>query len=100
MKHMLVRYKTKPDKAKENQRRIEAVFDALRTVRPEGLRYLTLKQVDNTFLHFVVTDEEGNNPLLQLEAFRRFQAGIKERLEESVEFNEVMLIGDYRVLSD
>jgi hypothetical protein len=100
MKRALIRYRTKPDKAKENQRLIEAVFDSLRTERPDGLRYLALKQADNTFLHFVVTDEEGNNPLLQLEAFRRFQTGIKNRLEESVEFNEVTLIGDYRVLSD
>jgi hypothetical protein len=100
MKRVLVRYKTKPDEAKENQRLIEAVFDALGSERPQGLRYFALKQADNTFLHFATTDDEGNNPLLQLEAFKRFQTGIKQRLEEPVEFNEVTIVGDYRALSD
>ena len=43
MRRMLIRYKTKPDLAQENQRLIENVFQELQARKPDGLRYMVLK---------------------------------------------------------
>jgi len=40
MKRTLIRYKTKPDLAQENQRLIESVFAELEAKSPDGVRYL------------------------------------------------------------
>ena len=83
MKRTLVRYKTRPDRAEENARLIEQVFQELQTKAPEGVRYLALKLDDGTFVHFVMVEtDDGANPIPALEAFRSFQSGIKERCIE------------------
>src|SRR3989442_1255096 len=56
MKRTLVRYKTKPDRAQENQRLIESVFAELEAKSPDGIRYLVLRLDDGTFVHFVAVD--------------------------------------------
>jgi RNA polymerase sigma-70 factor, ECF subfamily len=38
MKHMIVRYQTKPEATAENQRLIENVFTELRAAAPDGIR--------------------------------------------------------------
>src|SRR5258708_35960518 len=52
MKRTVVRYKTKPEKAEENARLIEKVFQELRAKAPNGVRYLALKLADGSFIHF------------------------------------------------
>jgi hypothetical protein len=37
----LLRYKTKPQHAAENERLVHAVFDEIHRARPEGIRYST-----------------------------------------------------------
>src|SRR4029450_13937049 len=46
MRPTLVRYRTHPDRAEENQHLIEKVFQELRAGSPDGLRYLALKLDD------------------------------------------------------
>ena len=53
MKRTLVRYRTKPEQAQENERLIGKVFQELQAKSPEGVRYLALKLDDGTFVHFV-----------------------------------------------
>ena len=38
----VIRYKTKPERADENERLVRAVFAELATNEPEGLHYATL----------------------------------------------------------
>ena len=97
MKQTLVRYRTKPEKAQENQRLIEKVFEELHTKSPKGLRYLALRLGDGTFVHFVSV-EEGAPSVTTLEAFRTFQDGIKERCAEPPQAGEVTIVGNYRML--
>lgn len=99
MKRILVRYKTKPEKAQENERLIEAVFQELRAKSPEGVRYLALKLGDGTFVHFASV-EGGANPLSALEAFRSFQQDIKERCIEPPQAGDVTIVGNYRMLAE
>jgi len=99
VKRTLVRYKTKPEKAQENERLIEQVFQELRAKSPEGVRYLALKLDDGSFVHFVETDD-GANPIPALEAFRSFQSGIKERCVEPPQAGDATVVGNYRMLSE
>ena len=97
MKHILVRYTTKPEQADTNQRLIEAVFRELRTKQLDGVRYLALRLGDGTFVHFATADD-GSGGLTSLDAFRDFQAGIKERCIDPPQPGEATIIGDYRML--
>ena len=53
MKRTLVRYRTKPEQAEENEHLIGKVFQELQAKSPDSVRYLALRLDDGTFLHFV-----------------------------------------------
>ena len=97
MTKRLIRYKATPDRADENQRLIEAVFQELRERRPEGVRYMVLRMADDSFAHFVEV-EGGANPLQALESFRKFSSTTAERTLEPPIASEARVIGDYRML--
>ena len=99
MKRILVRYKTVPERAAENERLIEAVFQELRAKAPAGVRYLALRLGDGSFVHFVMS-EDGASPLSGLDAFRAFQAGIKERCAELPQASDATIVGNYRMLGE
>ena len=99
MKRTLVRYKTKPEQADENARLIQNVFRELKAKAPAGVRYAVLRLGDGTFVHIAET-EDGAPPIPSLDAFRAFQAGIKERCLEPPQPNEAMVVGNYRMLPD
>jgi hypothetical protein len=97
MRRILVRYKSKPERADENERMIRAVFAELAAKSPEGTRYLVLRLGDGTFVHFVES-EEGAAPLPALEAFKAFQSGIKERCAEPPQSSEATIVGNYGMI--
>jgi radical SAM superfamily enzyme with C-terminal helix-hairpin-helix motif len=97
MKRTLVRYKTRPESAEENQRLIEAVFQELRTSAPAGVRYVALRLGDGTFVHLVETEDEAS-PIPTLAAFRSFQSGIKGRCAEPPQSADAIVVGNYRML--
>ncbi len=77
----VVRYRPRPDRADENQKLVEEVFAELGEHRPEGLRYMTFRLDDGTFVHVADVGADAN-PLFESEAFARFQQGIVERCAE------------------
>ena len=99
---VLVRYKTKPDHATENERFITKVFDALAHERPSGLRYGSFTSGDGlSFVHLAMTDTpDGSNPLTQFEAFKAFAAGVKDRCDEAPVVTELREIGSYRLFGE
>ena len=99
MKQTLIRYKTRPDAADENQRLIEGVFAELQAKSPEGVRYMALRLADGSFLHFVETGD-GDSPLPALDAFRAFQSGIRARCIEPPQPSEATIVGNYRMLGE
>jgi hypothetical protein len=99
MKRTLIRYKTKPDAAEQNAGLIANVFEELKAKAPNGVRYLSLRLDDDTFVHFVEA-EEGSTPLPSLEAFKAFQSGIRERCVEPPQAGSVTIVGNYRMLSE
>ena len=99
MKQTLIRYKTKPDMTEKNAELISAVFAELKAAHPEGIRYLTLRLEDDTFIHFVETaTDEGASGLTKLAAFQAFQSGVRERCAEPPLVRAVAIVGNYRML--
>jgi len=97
MPHVMVKYRVHPDRAAENEELVRAVYDELAAAQPDGLHYATFKLPDGvTFVHFAQHDEP--NPLPQVAAFQRFQAGIRERCEEPPAVTELQEVGSYRLL--
>ena len=98
MKWTLVRYRAKPDRADENQRLSEAVFDELHSKAPAGLRYAVFRLPDDTFVH-LASLEDGGTPLSSLDSFRAFQEDVRERCAEGPQPMEPQLVGNYGMLS-
>jgi hypothetical protein len=90
---VVVRYKPKPEQADENQRLVEAVFAELHETGPAGITYTTYRLADGTFVH--VADVEAENPLIGMDAFAAFQAGIGERCDEGPNPQEAIMVGTY-----
>jgi hypothetical protein len=97
MKRTLIRYKAKPEAADRNGGLIAKVFEELKAAKPDGLRYLSLRLDDDSFVHFVEA-EDGTNLLTNLEAFQAFQSGIRERCVEPPQARGVTIVGNYRML--
>jgi hypothetical protein len=94
----VIRYKTRPESADENERLIKEVFAELATRNPEGLRYAAFRLEDGvSFLHVVELDGE-ENPLATSAAFSEFQSGIKDRCVEGPIPSDAKVIGNYQLL--
>jgi hypothetical protein len=101
MKQTLIRYKTKPELADHNAELIAGVFAELKATRPAGLRYLSLRLEDDTFIHFVESSaDDGSSALPKLAAFQAFQRGIRERCAEPPVVRSVTIVGNYGMLEE
>jgi len=101
MKRTLIRYKTRPEMADKNAELVAAVFAELKASQPEGIRYLTLRLEDDTFVHIVETAaDDGSSAIPKLAAFGAFQAGIRERCAEPPLVRGATIVGNYRMLSE
>ena len=101
MKRTLIRYKAKPEAADKNAELVAAVFAELKAARPEGVRYLTLRLEDDSFVHLVeTTADDGSSPIPKLAAFQAFQSGIRERCAEPPVPRGVIIVGNYRMLNE
>jgi hypothetical protein len=99
MRRTLIRYKTKPEDADRNSELIAAVFSELRAAKPDGVRYLSIRLDDDTFIHLVeATSEDGSTLIPKLAAFQAFQNGIRERCAEPPKIAEATIVGNYRML--
>ncbi len=101
MKRTVIRYRTQPEMADRNAELVAAVFAELKAVQPEGLRYLSLRLEDDTFIHVVETAaDDGASPLPKLPAFVAFQNGIRERCAEPPVPRRATVVGNYRMLGE
>jgi hypothetical protein len=97
MRSVTVRYKVKAGLGDENERLIRAVFEELARDAPAGLRYQSYRLPDGvSFLHVASIDTpDGSNPLLAVEAFKRFTADIAARCDEPPATTQVAEMGSY-----
>jgi hypothetical protein len=95
----IIRYRTKPEHADENERLVRAVFAELAEGRPDGLHYATFRLDDGvSFVHVAVTDGD-ENPLAASPAFAAFQADIGQRCAEGPTPAVATVIGNFDLLA-
>ena len=99
MGQIIVRYKVKPDQGDINEQLVKRVFEELKEKSPTGIRYGTLRMEDGvTFIHIAsVETSDGSNPLPELDAFKEFQAGLKDRCEEPPAPMPGTIVGTYGI---
>ena len=91
----VIRYKTHPECADENERLIRDVFAELAEQQPPGLNYTAFRLDDGvSFVHVAVTDGAAN-PLSASQAFGKFQAGIQDRCVEGPAAADATIAGSY-----
>jgi hypothetical protein len=97
MSKIMVRYKTKPVRAQENEQLIRAVYEELHSSIPVGLHYATFRMDDGvSFVHIASNETDGPSPLAQVPAFQRFQRDLSERCAQQPASVELHEIGSYR----
>jgi hypothetical protein len=98
MKTTVVRYQTKPERADENQKYIEAVFDDLNDRQPEGFTYKVFRFDDGvSFMHVVIEhDVDEPDSLQDVPAFQAFTADIADRCEVQPVPSGATVVGGYR----
>ena len=98
MKTVMVRYTVKPDQAEKNKELVRAVYDELGSTKPQGFAYGTFVLEDGvSFVHFAIQADDGPGPLGQVEAFKRFQQDIGDRLESGPVVSQLSEVGSYRL---
>src|ERR1700752_2688687 len=101
MRRTVIRYKAKPEAADRNAELVKAVFAELQAARPEGVRYLTLRLEDDSFVHIVETAaEDGSSSIPKLKAVQEFQNGIRGRGLEPPAPRNAFVVGNYRMLNE
>jgi hypothetical protein len=96
----VIRYRTDPERADENERLIREVFAELAQQKPQGLHYAAFRLDDGvSFLHVAVIDGEAN-PLSASAAFGKFQSGIQDRCVEGPSPADAAIIGSYRLVPE
>jgi hypothetical protein len=98
MMAVVVRYQTKPERADENQKLIEAVFADLEQREPVGFTYKVFRLEDGvSFIHVVIEhDVDQRDSLQDVPAFQAFVAGIAERCDVAPVASGATVVGGYR----
>lgn len=100
MPNVVVRYRTKPECAEENQQLVEKVFAELDELQATGFAYASFRLEDGvSFVHVVVEEPgEASVSLADVPAFRQFQAGIADRCEEQPVAMGATVVGAHRMI--
>lgn len=100
MPNVVVRYRTKPDRAEENQQLVENVFAELDRMSATGFAYVSFRLDDGvSFIHVVVEEEgESSVSLADVPAFRAFVADIADRCDEPPVALGATVVGAHRLL--
>ncbi|MFL5870389.1 MAG: hypothetical protein ACJ75R_04865 [Solirubrobacterales bacterium] len=99
MKQVMVRYRVKPDRVAENEELVRAVYEELEREAPEGFQYATFRLDDGqTFVHVALGGTQAA-PLPRLNAFKRFQERLADRVEEGPLVSQLDQIGSFRLVA-
>ena len=98
MVKLIVRYRVKADKVAENEGLVRAVYKSLHETNDPDVHYATFKLNDGrTFVHIAsFLSKEKEAVLTELDAFKAFQKGLKDRCDEPPDNQPVTEVGSYR----
>jgi hypothetical protein len=100
MPNVVVRYRTKPERAEENQALVEKVFAELHAMGDTGFSYVSLRLEDGvSFVHVVLEHEGGGTvSLADVPAFQAFTADIADRCDEQPVAMGATVVGSHGLL--
>ena len=94
----MVRAKIKAGKAAELEKATKEMFTAIEAVQPQDVRYASCKLPDGvTYVILLGLDDDENNPLFSVPAFRDFQENLKTWIAEPPVVEELTPVGSYRL---
>src|SRR5690348_17229778 len=94
----MVRAKVKADKVAELEKAAGEMFAAIEAARPQGVRYASCKLPDGeTFVILLALDDDEDNPLVAVQAFRDFQENIRNWIAEPPVAEPLTPVGSYRL---
>ncbi len=99
MRHVIVRYRLKPECVDEHLALIAAVFAEIAEARPAGLRYSATRAADGLSFTHISAMEGPGNPLTALASFKAFTRDVDSRCDEPPKATEVSVLGDYGIFS-
>ena len=74
------------------------MFAAIDAAAPQGVRYASCKLPDGeTFVILLELDDDTDNPLLGVPAFREFQATLQNWIAEPPVVEQLTPVGSYRL---
>jgi hypothetical protein len=95
--NVVVTYSVRPEAVVEHVRLIEAIFEQLRSERPENVEYKVVRLDDGvSFVHVSTADTpDGSNPLPELSAFKEFGRDSAARVATPPVPTAADIIGSY-----
>jgi hypothetical protein len=99
MSVLMVRSKIKAENATDLEAAAKAMFTAISEAAPRGVRYASFRLPDSmTYIALLQLDDDADNPLVALPAFRKFQENLKNWLAEPPVIDQLTTVGSYRLL--
>jgi hypothetical protein len=94
----MVRAKVKADKVADLEKAAGEMFAAIEAAGPPGVRYASCKLPDGeTFVILLALDDDEDNPLVAVPAFRDFQDNIRNWIAEPPAAEVLTPVGSYRL---
>jgi quinol monooxygenase YgiN len=94
----MVRAKVRADKVADLEKAAGEMFAAIEAAKPGGVRYASCKLPDGeTFVILLELDDDEDNPLVAVPAFRDFQDNIRNWIAEPPVAEQLTPVGSYRL---
>lgn len=94
----MVKATIKPDKTAEMEKAGRDMFAAIEAAQPQGVRYALCKLADGeTYVILLELDDDENNPLGAMQAFRDFQDNLRSWLAGPPAIEQLTPVGSYRL---
>ena len=94
----MIRAKIKADKTAELEKAVKEMFTAIEAAQPQGVRYASCKLADGvTYVILLELDDDENNPLVAVPAFRDFQENLKTWMAGPPALEQLTPVGSYRL---
>jgi len=94
----MIRAKIKAGKAADPEKAAQEMFTAIEAAQPQGVRYASCKLPDGvTYVILPGPDDDENNPLGAVPAFRNFQENLNAWIAGPPATEQLTPVGSYRL---
>lgn len=94
----MVRATIKADKTADMEKGAREMFAAIEAAQPQGVRYASSRLPDGeTYVILLALDDDEDNPLGAVQAFREFQENLKDWIAGPPTVEQLTPVGSYRL---